>query len=330
MATRPQLPLRGCHHLRRISILRSQKEEAIQPGDQHINLCDVRIKKPRCNRCAKRFAGVLLPCEPGVNDSLRLGKQAEPPICRGNRRNTGLHVAEERGFLRNEESEEVFQNSIGLVIRHDPNAHSWQQRLRGRINNRTVRRRVCRNVLVPHVDESVSQRLPACLHVGIGINHHADNVAIFTRLEPYREAFQEHGDAAVRLHLIKTGNPAISADVLENMLVIEDLPPGESSGLPCQRTSIRSRVATANSSSRNSVGMMSSPLRERRTSTPSSGIFGGCLLKRVDGVPTMGRGKDLDIQLLGETEHGPPSIQLNRVVHPVLELVDEKEYHPWH
>ena len=39
----------------------------------------------------------------------------------------------------------------------------------------------------------------------------------------------------------------------------------------------------------------------------------------------MGRGEDLDIQLLGESEHGSPNGQLHRVVHPVLELVDEKQ-----
>ena len=39
----------------------------------------------------------------------------------------------------------------------------------------------------------------------------------------------------------------------------------------------------------------------------------------------MGRGKDLDIQLSGELENRSPNIQLNRVVHSVLELVDEKQ-----
>ena len=131
-----------------------------------------------------------------------------------------FNVVEERARLRNQGSEEGLQDSLHLVVRHDPDACSGQQRLGRRVENSSIRRRLVRHSRVPSFDEHVSYRLPTVWQVLVGVDDDThDIVFLVGSPELDRDAVEEPFDVVMGSHFVKMRNATTPTDVLENMLV---------------------------------------------------------------------------------------------------------------
>lgn len=97
-------------------------------------------------------------------------------------------MAEEQAAGRDQKIKKVFQDAFGLIVRHDPDAHSGQQAVRWRREYGACGSRLDGDSRIPSGRQTVSERLPAGSQVGIGINDHAQgfNVALF---QPDRQVF---------------------------------------------------------------------------------------------------------------------------------------------
>ena len=131
-----------------------------------------------------------------------------------------LHVVEESVRLRNQGSEEGLQDSLHLVVRHDPDACSGQKRVGRRVENSSIRRRLVRHSLVPSFDEHVSYRLPTVWQVLVGVDDDShDIVFLVGSAELDRDAVEEPFDVVMGSHFVKMRNATTPTDVLKNMLV---------------------------------------------------------------------------------------------------------------
>ena len=111
-------------------------------------------------------------------------------------------MVEKIAWLRNQECKKVLEDTVSLIVGHKPHASSWEERSRGRVENRSVRFRLVRNAIVSDSNQGVAYRTPARLYLRVGIQHDSHNVALFARLELNRNGTKEPLDVLVRPHLI--------------------------------------------------------------------------------------------------------------------------------
>ena len=198
----------------------SRKEQALQPGNKHVDLRHVCIEKAGIDGHSRWPSWFFLPRDPRVDDRFRFLSWLESPFGVRDGCHARLHVVEERARLRNQGSEEGLQDSLHLVVRHDPDACSGQKRVGRRVENSSIRRRLVGHSLVPSFDEHVSYRLPTVWQVLVGVDDDAhDIVFLVGSAELDRDAVEESFDAVMGSHFVKMRNATTPTDVLKNMLV---------------------------------------------------------------------------------------------------------------
>ena len=90
-----------------------------------------------------------------MNNGLGFSELTKAPFFRRDTSDTGFDVAKQPTAGRNEKTQKILKDALGLVVGQDPKAHSWQNGLERRMENSTSDDGISRNILISRLPQAI-------------------------------------------------------------------------------------------------------------------------------------------------------------------------------